>query len=298
MSDALTAIAPDALFVVACPVCQGQVAAVGTLCGRDACCPLCASLFHVPDPSAPPPEATPAAASPSATAPPPEATTAPSTNAATSPQPEAVPAPVEQTARHQDPTPAPEPSGLAQDWGAVITQLAPLRKDPESAPPSSTGASIFELSGVADPLPVDDQEFTAAADTAEVIGVIDDAVAAQPLREPPRRAGPKPVATANLPITGGTPLDPKAAELAFSEPVRTIRHGDSVIEIRRLTPEERQARRFRRNVLMIVVGVSILLAVVILLGVGGGGRRRRPASSQPIASPIASSSSASRNASG
>ena len=30
MSDAFTAIAPDALFVVACPVCQGQVAAVGT----------------------------------------------------------------------------------------------------------------------------------------------------------------------------------------------------------------------------------------------------------------------------
>ena len=298
MSDAFTAIAPDALFVVACPVCQGQVAAVGTLCGRDACCPLCASLFHVPDPSAPPPEATPAAASPTATAPSPEATTAPPTDAATSPHPEAVPAFTEQQARHQLPTPASEPAGLAEDWGAVITQLAPLRKDSEPAPPSSTEASIFELSGVADPVPVDDPGFTAAVDTAEVVGIIDDAMAAQPLRDPPRRAGPQPVATANLPVTAGTPLDPKAAELAFSEPVRMIRHGDSVIEIRRLTPEERQARRFRRNVVMIVVGVSILLAVVILLGVGGGGRRRRPVSSQPIASPIASSSSASRNASG
>ena len=297
MSDAFTAIAPDTLFVVACPVCQGQVAALGTLCGRDACCPLCASLFHVPDPSAPPPEAASAPSSQATATPPPEANTPPP-HAATSPQPEAVPALAEQPARDQLPAAAPEPAGLAEDWGAVITQLAPLRKDPEPAPPSSTGASIFELSGVADPVPVDDPGFTAAVDTAEVVGIIDDAMAAQPLREPPRRAGPQPVATANLPVTGGTPLDPKAAELAFSEPVRMIRHGDSLIEIRRLTPEERQARRFRRNVLMIVVGVSILLAVVILLGVGGGGRRRRPVSSQPIASPIASSSSASRNASG
>ena len=297
MSDAFTAIAPDTLFVVACPVCQGQVAAVGTLCGRDACCPLCASLFHVPDPSAPPPEAASAPSSQAAATPPPEANTPPP-HAATSPQPEAVPALAEQPARDQLPAAAPEPAGLAEDWGAVITQLAPLRKDSEPAPPSSTEASIFELSGVADPVPVDDPGFTAAAESAEVVGIIDESMAAQPLRDPPRRAGPQPVATANLPVTAGTPLDPKAAELAFSEPVRMIRHGDSVIEIRRLTPEERQARRFRRNVVMIVVGVSILLAVVILLGVGGGGRRRRPVSSQPIASPIASSSSASRNASG
>jgi len=297
MSDAFTAIAPDTLFVVACPVCQGQVAALGTLCGRDACCPLCASLFYVPDPSAPPPEAASAPSSQAAATPPPEANTPPP-HAATSPQPEAVPALAEQPARDQLPAAAPEPAGLAEDWGAVITQLAPLRKDSGPAPPSSTEASIFELSGVADPVPVDDPGFTAAVDTAEVVGIIDESMAAQPLREPPRRAGPQPVATANLPVTAGTPLDPKAAELAFSEPVRTIRHGDSLIEIRRLTPEERQARRFRRNVLMIVVGVSILLAVVILLGVGGGGRRRRPVSSQPIASPIASSSSASRNASG
>lgn len=289
MSDTFTAIAPDALFVVACPVCQGQVAALGTLCGRDACCPLCASLFHVPDPSAPPPAATPA---------PPLATAAPPPRAATSPPLEAAPGTPEETTRPQLPVPAPEPAGLAEDWGGVITQLAPLRKDPDSAPPASTEASIFELSDVADPLPVEDQEFTSMAEAAEVVGITDEALAAQPLREPPRRAGPQPAATTNLPVTGGTPLDPKASELAFSEPVRTIRHGDSVIEIRRLTPEERQARRFRRNVLMIVVGVSILLAVVILLGVGGGGRRRRPVSSQPIASPIASSSSASRNASG
>jgi hypothetical protein len=202
---------------------------------------------------------------------------------------------VEEPLHEQLSPPAPKPAGLAEDWGGVITQLAPLRKAPESDPPSSIEASIFEISGVADPLPVDDQELSTAAESAEVVGITDESLAAQPLREPPRRAGPHPVPTANLPVTGGTPLDPKEAELTFSEPVRTIRHGASVIEIRRLTPEERHARRFRRNVLMIVVGVSILLAVVILLGVGGGGRRRRPVSSQPIASPIASSSSASRN---
>jgi hypothetical protein len=43
-------IPPDALFVIACPVCQGEVAAAGRIAGTDACCPLCASLFRVPHP--------------------------------------------------------------------------------------------------------------------------------------------------------------------------------------------------------------------------------------------------------
>ncbi|MFM8734749.1 MAG: hypothetical protein ACKOC8_06095 [Pirellulales bacterium] len=41
-------IDPDALFVIACPICFGQVAAVAQMAGTAACCPLCAGSFLVP----------------------------------------------------------------------------------------------------------------------------------------------------------------------------------------------------------------------------------------------------------
>lgn len=243
MSDAVTALAPDALFVVACPVCQGQVAATGSLCGRDACCPLCATLFHVPFPT---PAATPAEA---------------------------------------EPTPA---VGMAEDWGGVITQLAPARRDPEPTPEPAAAPADFELEREperppstapvapspvaaipAEPAPSEvavrgeaEAESLAEASFAGVVEV-GEAEADAP---PPQQPAPQPVtATEQLPVTGGPPLQPRAAELVFSEPVRTIRHGNTVIELRRLSPEERRARRIRRNILMIVIGVSILLAVYVLL---------------------------------
>ena len=147
MSDSTMHLQPDALFVVACPVCRGQVAATGSICGRDACCPLCANLFRVPFPPA----------------------------AATAPRSEAAP-----------PSSASGPATLGEDWGGVIEKLAP------------------------------------------------------PRRQPP------------------------ADEIAFREPVRTVQVRGEVLEIRRLSPEERRARRMRRTLVLIVVGVSILLAIVVL----------------------------------
>lgn len=253
MSDAVTALAPDALFVVACPVCQGQVAATGSLCGRDACCPLCATLFHVPFPA---PVTTPAEA---------------------------------------EPTPA---VGMAEDWGGVITQLAPTRRDAEPTPEPAAAPADFELQREPEPPPSAppvaatpvagspvaaspvaaspaalapsevevrgeaEVESLAEASFAGVVEVDEAAVEAPPPQEP----APQPVTAAEqLPVAGGPPLQPRAAELVFSEPVRTIRHGNTVIELRRLSPEERRARRIRRNILMIVIGVSILLAVYVLL---------------------------------
>jgi hypothetical protein len=202
MSDSTTRLEPDALFVIACPFCLGQVAATGRLCGHDACCPLCASLFHVPFP-----------------------------RESDRPAPPAV-----------GPARPPEPAGLAEDWGQVIRQLAPPAKEPE--PATEAPAPIpteFELPEVAaEPAPTDAH----LSDDSPVAPAAD-----------------------GLPVVGGTPLDPAATELVFSEPVRTVRHGATVIEIRRLAPEERRARRFRRNVLMVVVGVSILLAIVLVFGV-------------------------------
>jgi hypothetical protein len=249
---------PDQLFVIACPVCRGHVAASGRLGGRGAYCPLCANLFQVPVP-VPPAAVTPA----SGTAGP----------------------------------------ALAEDWGGVIEQLAPRAKTVAAAPateqPPPAGftlaaeraegaamtrepaaeapakAAVIDAAlAVAQPNGGDEPTateteprgsdsgseaatFVMPAEPAPVVNlVLDDA--------PPPAA---PVDPAALPRTEPGALDPQASELAFREPVRTIRQGGEVIEIRRLTPEERRSRRFRRNLMMIVVGVSILLVIVLLFGV-------------------------------
>jgi hypothetical protein len=185
-------LGPDSLFVIACPVCLGQVAATGSLCGSHACCPLCACLFQVPYP------------------------------AVTRPHDQPVTAPLDQP-----------PAGIAEDWTRVIRQLARPPQDPAPQPIPELSAEFELPAGMTD-----------SAETAEDPG-------ARPAQ----------------PGVDGLPIDPSAMELVFTEPVRTVRHGTTVIEIRRLTPEERRARRFRRNVLMIVVGVSILLAIVLVFGV-------------------------------
>jgi len=180
MSDSTIELGPDAMFVVACPVCLGQLAATGSLRGHDACCPLCASLFHVPFPES-------AAASAAAPAPQPP------------PSPRPTPQQQSTSAAH----------GLGEDWGPVIATLAPPPSEPQpSQPLDQLPAAAFE----------------------------------PPLAEPP------------------------LAELAFKEPVRTVQIGGEVVEIRRLSPEERRSRRFRRNLLMIVIGISILMAIAILFG--------------------------------
>lgn len=168
MSETIVDLAPDALFVVACPVCQGQVAATGSLRGHDACCPLCASLFRVPFPKAEAPAREPL------------------------PQPP------------RRPEAAGTATGLGEDWGPVIEKLAPPRRE---------------------------QEPSAAADQVPVAA-----------------------------------FEPSRTEMAFREPLRTVQIGGEVIEIRRLSPEERRRRRFRRTLLTIAVGISILLAIVVLFG--------------------------------
>lgn len=39
---------PDARFVIACPTCQGRIAALVACAGRVGCCPLCAATLVVP----------------------------------------------------------------------------------------------------------------------------------------------------------------------------------------------------------------------------------------------------------
>ena len=67
------------------------------------------------------------------------------------------------------------------------------------------------------------------------------------------------------------PADP-AAELQFRPPVKTIGAGPDAIVLRQLSPAEREARRRRRNLVMLVAGGAILTAIVLRFA-GSGGRR-------------------------
>lgn len=253
MSDATPALDPDALLVLACPVCQGHVAATATLCGQAACCPLCASLFLVPH-----------------------------------------------QAPLSAPPPTPERAGVAEDWEAVIAKLAspqpspqpelaitviePPPPEPDPAPPSEAPAPPLvepappqvgaDAALASRPAAAADAPFPPEAFPACAVPQAADA----PTDEPPIPAeaaaaaapgpdgSPAEPADRAFPSFTGVPLDPRADELAFKEPVRTVQRGRTVIELRRLSPEERRSRRFRRNLMMIVVGVSILLVIVILFG--------------------------------
>ena len=62
-------------------------------------------------------------------------------------------------------------------------------------------------------------------------------------------------------------------ELEFTEPVKMVGSGGTLIELHRLTPREKSARRARRNLVMLVLGVSILMAIVLIFGTKPGKRR-------------------------
>lgn len=72
-----------------------------------------------------------------------------------------------------------------------------------------------------------------------------------------------------------TAAAPQADPLQFREPVRTVRIGREVIELRRLTPEELAARRARRNILMLLTGAALLIVIVLLFGTRGRRKGRR-----------------------
>ena len=195
------------LLVVACPVCQGEVAAAGGLSGRDACCPLCASIFRVPHP----------------------------------------PSDVDEPRADE----SEQPAGLAEDWGDVIGQLAPPTK------PAVEEPAVEE--------PAVEEPAVEAIVSGPVAAVSEDASPnLEAAASSPPAAGSPATTGAELSFLVRKPLDPAAADLVFQEPVRTVLHGGEVIEIRRLSPEERRNRRFRRTLMMIVIGGSILLLIVIL----------------------------------
>ncbi len=50
-SDTTANPAHGGLFVIACPLCFGHVAASAATAGQPVCCPLCAGMFVVPVPA-------------------------------------------------------------------------------------------------------------------------------------------------------------------------------------------------------------------------------------------------------
>lgn len=99
-------------------------------------------------------------------------------------------------------------------------------------------------------------------------------ITASPVEPTPARPAPQPaepLPTFEMPDHVIAPVAP-AADLQFREPVKTVGRGPEAIELRRLTPEEKDARRRRRNIVMLMTGAAILVAIAVVLGTG---RRRR-----------------------
>jgi len=224
---------PDALFVIACPICQGEVAAAGRLAGKDACCPLCASLFRVPHPPGDPEE--------------PPADEPPQTVGGLAEDWDDV---ITQLA-------PPEPAGTEEPVTEEPFFEEPVTEEPFSEEPVTEEpfSQLVAAEHPAEPAPepVVSGPMSAEPPPDERAVVSEPAAVAASITPPE-----------DLSFLDQTPLDPAASDLVFQEPVRTVRHGGEVIEIRRLSPEERRKRRFRRTLMMIVIGGSILLLIVIL----------------------------------
>jgi len=140
---------------------------------------------------------------------------------------------------------------------------------PEPPPPLAPPAAPAPSEGPAEPL------------AALAASHVEPLVFSEPPLPSNRRLGaatvadpPVPFATSRTEDEEATPFappdtiaDPPAmvAELAFREPAKTIRSGGEVIELYRLTPEERRLRRGRRNLLILVIGAAVLVALVVAL---------------------------------
>ena len=87
-------------------------------------------------------------------------------------------------------------------------------------------------------------------------------------RSPAERSSPAaaftPVPAADADPASDLPAD-VAAEVRFQEPpARVVGHGRHAVELRRLSPEEKEIRRRRRNILLLLTGAAILIAIALL----------------------------------
>lgn len=76
----------------------------------------------------------------------------------------------------------------------------------------------------------------------------------------PRRG---PLTPIQLPAGTSAVPTPGGGFVTIKDTPKTIVHGDEEIEVRRLTPEEKAQRRFRRNLILGCICLAILFAVVV-----------------------------------
>lgn len=168
---------------------------------------------------------------------------------------------------------------------AVTTDMAegearcPVCSAPFTVPEPRTAEPAVPRAVAPSPLPVE----PAAAPSAPPFGAGEPAptptVAAEPLEPVAAAHAPAVALSEDAAPSSAVPADPAPegaaatitpeaprGELEFREPVASITVGDTTLELRRLSPEEKQARRTRRNLLMLVVGAAILFALVLFLG--------------------------------
>ena len=286
-ADTATGMSAATPFVIACPICFGHVAATAGMAGRPGCCPLCAGAFLVPDPSrvvsapALPPIERPA---PAAVAPPAVAPPAPSVRVQPATQP---------FASRDEPSLA-SPAGPPEEPPAE----SPRQPEPQAGPASEPTSSAVQEAPVPapwEPVPPFPEHVTESAAVEEPspvhAPVADGTATAMPAAAPeaePEQAittWDEPTAETAPPLTdflaglSGAPAPaepatpPVAAELAFTEPVRTVGRGEAAVELRRMTEEERRIRRGRRNILLLLVGAAVLIVIVVAFGMPK--RRRR-----------------------
>jgi hypothetical protein len=101
-------------------------------------------------------------------------------------------------------------------------------------------------------VPVPAESASAPPDVVAVVETTDQPSTETPAEEPAE-------------VLAEVPADVPAEGMVFREPVKTIRSGGTVIELRRLSPEEIRTRRARRNLIILVAGAAILVALVMLL---------------------------------
>lgn len=81
---------------------------------------------------------------------------------------------------------------------------------------------------------------------------------------PPAAAAFTPVPAADLDPASDLPAG-VAAEVRFQEPpAKVVGRGRHAVELRRLSPEEKEIRRRRRNILLLLTGAAILIAIALL----------------------------------
>jgi hypothetical protein len=146
-------------------------------------------------------------------------------------------------------------------WSAATAAMAG-----ESACCPQCAAAFLVPRPTATPTPAPPVATAPAAPAPEIV-----TAPVEPTPVPPATASAEPLPACAVPDHELAPATP-AADLQFREPVKTVGRGSNAIALRRLTPEEKDARRRRRNIVMLLTGGAILIAIAVVLGTG---RRRR-----------------------